>query len=44
MLIHNTGWHTNHDNNGGYRLKPPQERDPQQSAIAMPTKTPSRRH
>jgi hypothetical protein len=40
MLIHNTGWEIIRDSNGGYWLKPPRQRDPQQRLIEMPSKNP----
>jgi hypothetical protein len=45
MLIHNTGWEIIHDTalpdaHDGYWLKPPKERDPDQTPIEMPTKNP----
>jgi hypothetical protein len=45
MLIHNTGWEIIRDTgqidgNGGYWLKTPKERDPQQRLIEMPSKNP----
>jgi hypothetical protein len=45
MLIHNAGWEIVRDTGqidgrGGYWLKPPKERDPQQRLIEMPSKNP----
>ena len=40
MLVHNKGWEIIRDEAGDYWLKPPKERDPQQTLIAMPSKNP----
>jgi hypothetical protein len=41
MLMHDDGeWSVNRDDDGGFWLKPPRARDPQQALIAMPSKNP----
>jgi hypothetical protein len=40
MLMHDGGWSIIRDDDGGFWLKPPRERDPEQTLIAMPSKNP----
>jgi hypothetical protein len=40
MLMHDGGWSIIRDDDGGYWLKPPKVRDPEQGLIAMPSKNP----